>query len=94
MPSRIIGHGAVQCLLLHSAPPCLPGPLSRVAQAREHQAGVVNIRSDDDLEPDEILGQFASRDAEKVPNHRRFAETSISSSMKHNRNKRPMQNSW
>jgi hypothetical protein len=55
---------------------------------------VVNIRSDDDLEPDEILGQFASRDAEKVPNHRRFAETSISSSMKHNRNKRPMQNSW
>ena len=37
-----------------------------MAQAREHQAGVVNIRSDDDLEPDEILGQFSGRDAEKV----------------------------
>ncbi len=36
------------------------------AQAREQQAGVVNIRSDDDLEPDELLGQFSSRDAEKV----------------------------
>ena len=35
-------------------------------QAREQQAGVVNIRSDDDLEPDELLGQFSSRDAEKV----------------------------
>ena len=27
---------------------------------------MVNIRSDDDLEPDELLGQFSSRDAEKV----------------------------
>ena len=39
---------------------------SLLLQAREHQAGVVNIRSDDDLEPDELLGQFSGRDAEKV----------------------------